>query len=344
MFPNHKTLQYDLAREELAGAARCIGVLLLIVVFGTLGFWFIEHENNWDLWKSLFFTLITITTVGYGDQGLSVNGERFAAVLLLFGIGAATYSLTSLVQIVVTYQAAWKRKMQRKIDRLSEHYIICGFGRIGRTVAEQLKNEGAHFVIVDHDEDVLQQAVDHGYLAMRGNSTEEEVLLQAGIERANGLICATSSDAENVFVTLCATELNPKAFIASRAGADNAARKMEKAGADLVVSPYTTAGQNIADAILRPNLARFLNRHRSGNVELGEFTVDNGSALIGETVCQIGETFPNIVFVAIRQGEEGEQTRPGGEQVFQTDDIVTVAGPSADLASLYAKAQMTVLA
>ena len=109
-----RLFRIDLAGEELSAAIRCVAILLMVVVFGTLGFWYIEHDNDWDLWQSLFFTLITVTTVGYGDQGLSPTGEKFTAVVLLFGIGGATYSVTSLVQIAATYQTSWKKKMQKK--------------------------------------------------------------------------------------------------------------------------------------------------------------------------------------------------------------------------------------
>lgn len=329
------------ANEEFRAATRCIVILLTVVAFGTLGFWYIEHDNHWDLWKSLFFTLITITTVGYGDQGLSPTGEKFAAILLLFGIGSATYSITSLVQIAVSYQATRKQKMQNKIDRLVNHLIICGFGRIGRTVADELQNAAVPFVVVDCEPRIVEEALDHNFLAVQGNSTDDEVLHQAGITRAKGIICATSSDAENVFVTLCAHELNADAFIACRANTDSAARRMERAGATLVVSPYTTAGHNIADAILRPKLAQFLHSNRSGDIELGEFRIPEDSRLVGETVQSIGRDFPTVVFVAVRRHDADTPTRPGGNQSFSPGDAVTVAGPQRDLERLYLQAEGT---
>jgi voltage-gated potassium channel len=341
MLKTTRTIRLGLANDELSAAARCLCTLLIVVVFGTLGFWYIEHEQ-WGLWRSLFFTLITITTVGYGDQGLSPTGEKFAAILLLFGIAAATYSITSLVQIAVSYQSNRKKKMQNKIDRLTHHFIICGFGRIGRTLAEQLDTADTPFVIVDCKPEIVEEALDLGYLAFQGNSTDDETLRRAGVERAAGIICATSSDAENVFVTLCAHELNPRAFIAARASTDSAARRMERAGATLVVSPYTTAGINIADAILRPKLAQFLRSNRSGDIELGEFAIAESSPLVGETVRSIGERFPTIVFVAVRRQTDKIPTRPGGHQSFAADDAVTVAGPRSDLEQLYIEAERAV--
>ncbi|MCA9123525.1 MAG: NAD-binding protein [Planctomycetaceae bacterium] len=337
--PAHTIRRLSLGNEQFRAASRCIAILLTVVIFGTLGFWYIEHDNDWGLWKSLFFTLITITTVGYGDQGLSPTGEKFAAVLLLFGIGSATYSITSLVQIAVSYQSTRKQKMQNKIARLQDHLIICGFGRIGRTVAQELRKTEMPFVVVDCEPTIVEEALDHDFLAMQGNSTDDEVLRQAGIERAKGIICVTSSDAENVFVTLCARELNPGAFIACRAGTDSAARRMERAGATLVVSPYTTAGHNIADAILRPKLAQFLHSNRSGNIELGEFQISEDSKIVGETIQSVGREFPTVVFVAVKRHDADSPTRPGGNQAFCAGDAVTVAGPRRDLERLYLQAE-----
>ncbi len=333
----YQPTRLGLAQEELRAAMRCVAILICVVAFGTLGFWFVEGENDWDLWRCLFFTLITITTVGYGDEGLSPNGEIFAAVLLIFGIGTATYSITSLVQIAVNYQSMWKRRMQDKIDLLQGHYIICGFGRIGRTIAAELQTAGKPFVVVDRDADVIEQAIEQDYLALRGNSTEESTLQQAGIARAKGLICVTSSDAENVFVTLCANELNPDVFIASRSSTESAGRKMERAGASVVVSPYTTAGNRIIDAIMRPKLSKFLSK-TDGEFNLGELTVGANDGFDGRSIKSIGQQFPEIVFVAHRRDMKDKPTRPGGDTTLQSGDWIAVAGPRDELESLYSAA------
>ena len=213
-----------------------------------------HFEPTWGVWKAFFFTMITISTVGYGDQGISPLGERFAAVLLLVGIATATYSLSALVNVAVNCQLEWKRKMQRQIDQLQQHFIICGFGRIGKTVCEQLAAAGESFVVLEKDPDSYQAALDQGHLAILGDSTEDPNLRQAGVTRARGVICVINSDAENVFITLSVRELNPQAFIASRADAEGASRRGKRAGADLVISPYTTAGLTLARAVLDSDL------------------------------------------------------------------------------------------
>ena len=207
--------------EQAVVALRCAGVLSLIVVSGTIGFMLIEED--WGVWKSLFFTLITITTVGYGDEGLSIQGEVFATVLLLFGIGTATYSLSAFVKLAVSYQSAWKKKMQKKIDQLQNHYLIFGYGRMAVPVCTELQAAGISFVIIDNDPQRFDEAVECGYLAFCGSSAEDSTLEQVGVNRARGVICAIGSDAENVFAILSVRELNPNAFIVSRASTERAA-------------------------------------------------------------------------------------------------------------------------
>lgn len=244
----------ELAEPEAVEAKaifRCLLALVTVILIGTCGFMMVEPD--WGVWKSFFFTLITITTVGYGDAGLSESGQKFAVVLLLVGIGTATYSLSALVRIAIQCQLAWKCKMQKKINQLQDHFIICGFGRIGVTVCQKIAAAGVPFVVIERDEEACEAALHHGYLVIHGNSAEDDVLREAGLERARGVICVINSDAENVFITLCAREMNPTAFVASRAAAEGAVRRLERAGASLVISPYTTAGLTIANAILAPS-------------------------------------------------------------------------------------------
>ncbi len=332
MASSKNSLQLSLIDDELRAALRCMLALAFVIAFGTFGFTIIEPE--WGPWRSLFFTLITITTVGYGDKGLSPAGEAFTAILLVVGIATATYSLTSLVQIAVNYQSTWKRKMQGKINQLSDHFMICGFGRIGFTVAEQLRDAGIPLVVVDCEQHAIDLALEHDFLAVYGNSTDEDILHQAGIERARGIICAINSDAENVFITLCAKELNPGIFIAGRASTDCAARRMKLAGATLVVSPYTTAGHNIADAILRPKLPKHIRASHASDIELAGFEISPNSALAGMTVQSVREQYPAIVIVALTRPNGGTSVPPDSHERFLLGDAVTVAGKRSDLESI----------
>jgi voltage-gated potassium channel len=325
--------------DEALVALRCAGALSLVIAMGTLGFMLIEE--HWGVWKSLFFTLITITTVGYSDQNLSSQGEIFAAVLLLFGIGTATYSLTSFVQLAVSYQSAWKKKMQKNINKLQNHFLICGYGRMAEAICEELQEASIPFVAIDSNLQRIDVAIERGYLAIQGNSSEDQILEQAGVHRARGVICAIGSDAENVFAILCVREMNQKAFIASRASTESASRRMERAGANMVVSPYTTAGLNIADAILRPKLSEYLRNNRSKEcyLELMEFTIMENSPMEGNKLIEVGKYFSNVVFVAIKRPGQPPNVRPGGDEIFQSGDIVTIAGNPDELEQVYLRAE-----
>jgi len=316
-------------------ALRCVAALVGVTLFGTIGFFAIEPD--WDLWQSLYFTLITITTVGYGDEGLSADGRKFATVLLLAGIGTATYSLSILVQVAVSYQLCWRRRMQQHIDRFHDHIVVCGFGRMGKTICELLAGSGVQFLVVERDETEYQDAIDRGYPAIHGNATEDEVLHKAGVDRCRGVVCVIDSDANNVFITLSARDLNSDAFIACRADTEGAVSKVQRAGASLVVSPHYSAGVDIATAILRPHLAEFLRcgRSASADFELGEVTIEKGSPVVGQTVSEFGGSEEAVVFVAMKRPGGETIVRPGGNVAFQTGDVVIVAGSPKDLARVY---------
>jgi len=315
-------------------ALRCIAALVAVTAFGTAGFLLIERD--WGLWDALYFTLITITTVGYGDEGLSSNGQMFATLLLLVGIGTATYSLSVLIQLAVNYQLAWKRKMQQRINQLHDHIVVCGFGRMGRTVCERLAAGEVRFVVIEHDEAGYRAAIDLGYPAIHGNATEDEVLRKAGVERCRGVVCVLNADAENIFITLNARYLNEGAFIACRAETDGAVDKVRRAGASLVVSPHYSAGVNIASAILRPHVAGAMQSSCPADTGFGldEVDIPEGSPLAGQTINRFGKSEDSIVFVAIQRPGGETIVRPGGEERLQPGDVVIVAGAPTNLSRM----------
>ena len=317
--------------EQARATFRCVITLFLVILAGTTGFFFIEKD--WSLWQSLYFTLITITTVGYSEQDLSRHGQMFAAVLLLCGIGTATYTLTSLAQIATDYRRSWRRRMQQKFNRLSDHYLVCGFGRMGMTICEELHRAGKPLLIIDTDTEAYNRAIELGYLAIHGSADDEKVLQDAGVDRARGVVCATASDAENVFITLCIRERHRTAFIACRASCDNAARRMSHAGASLVVSPYSTAGLNVVDAILRPgsSAVRRVDPSSEGQFELSELQIGAASPLYDMSIGDLERSFPSVVLIAVGRGDEPPRIGPPRDLVLQDGDAITVAGRRTDL-------------
>lgn len=305
---------------------RAVITLCGVVLFGTVGFMLIEQD--WTLWRSIYFTLITITTVGFGDDGISEAGQKFAAVLLICGIGTATWTLTAVVQFAVSYQFEWQRRMRTMIKTSSDHIVICGFGRIGRKIGSELSESGIPCVVIDRDESRIGEAIECGHMAVHGDTTDESVLLDAGLERARAIVCATSSDAENVFITLTAREINPRAMIASRANSESSARRMENAGASLVVSPFLTAGVDLARAIVKPHLAELLRNSQRTDADfaLTEVLVAPGSPLEGETPRTYGREEDSISFIAIKRAGEETIYRPGGQESFRPHDVIIAAG------------------
>jgi len=312
---------------------RCVLALTAVVAVGSLGFMLIE---NWPAWKSIYFTLITITTVGYGDEGLSPHGKAYAAALVIGGIGVATYSLSLLVQTAVNYHSDWRKKMQDSVDSMQNHVIVCGFGRMGRAVCEQLVREEALFVVIDPSAESCEKAIEHGFKIIQGNAADDGVLAQAGIDRARALVCAAACDAENVFITLSGRELNKELFIVSRADGTGAMRKLRRAGASLVVSPHQTAGSKVATTIVRPQVtgAADLDHDRIEGLQLDEIFIDEDSPLCGQTVAGYGMQERQIVFVAIIRSHGERIVQPRGDTTFQNDDIVVVVGQDEDLARM----------
>ncbi len=307
------------------GATRALLALLGVVLFGSLGFMGVE---GWDFWKSLFFTLITVTTVGYSDYGLSPAGERVASVLLLGGIAVATYAFGQLVQAVVNFRETKRRAMNNRIMKMSDHWIICGLGRIGKAVCIHLAQRNIPFVVIDHDEKTIDDAIECGFIAVAGDATEDDVLDDLGVTRAKGVACLTNSDPENIVITLSARELCPDVLIISRAEHEHSIRKIKRAGANRVISPVLSGGRQIAAAITDPHLAEMLESSAvaEGLVELSEIEVREGSTLAGQSIKELGGSHDSLVFVAIKDEAGAIRLRPHGDETLTVGDVIIIAG------------------
>ncbi|MEM6329185.1 MAG: potassium channel protein [Planctomycetota bacterium] len=316
--------------SEGSAIIRCALLLIGVIAVGTLGFHLIEED--WTLWDCFYFTIVTITTVGYGDYGLCRNGQAFAALLMVSGFGVFTYSLTTLVRIAADSDAARRRKMKRDISQCEGHIVICGYGRVGRTICAEVRRGGLDCVVIESSEQGYRKAVDDGRLVVHGHASEDEVLVLAGVKRARGIVCVVDSDAENMFITVSARDLNPDITIISRAESETAGQKLRRAGASLVVSPHQMAGETVANAVLNPRLSKFMgaaceNRHL---FRMGETVVHPGSELSGQTIEAFGGKAEGLVFIAIER-EDGEMViRPRGYEGFRDGDVVIYAGSPAD--------------
>jgi len=305
---------------------RSISGLLSVVLTGVLGFRLIE---GWSFGRSLYFTLITITTVGYGDEGISPAGRVFAVILLLSGIGIASYTLALVVQTAVADPFTQRKRMQRQIDKMSGHVVLCSYGRMGKAVAAELQLEGMTFVVLEKNDELFQQARDKGYVVLHGDPCCDAMLIAAGVECADTLVAATSSEGDNILISLSSLALNGELTIVARADDEGSVHKLKLAGADRIVTPHQSGGKEVAHRIAHPGIASFLSRTQTngGDVALAELVVEAGAKLDGRKLGEYGrEEGRALAFVALERGTEPLRIPPGGQESLRAGDRLILAG------------------
>lgn len=305
-----------------------------VIFLGTTGYVMVE---GWSVFDSLYMTIITITTVGYGEvHPLSNSGRVFTLFLIVGGVGTILYTLNNAARILIEGELQdifGRRKMEKKIKGLKDHYIVCGYGRMGKVICKELHEKGSQFVVVEKE----QAGADYedNILFIKGDATRDDVLREAGIERARGLISVLSTDAENLYVVLSAKVLNPELNIVARAGEEGSEQKLLRAGADRVVSPYHIGGLRIAHSLLKPAVVDFIEfATRSGNIDLQmeEVYVRDGSRITGMTLdeCGIGREL-GIIIVAIKKGGGEMRFNPTFKTTIKAEDILIALGERAKL-------------
>jgi voltage-gated potassium channel len=321
--------------QQLLRATTIIAAILLL---GTLGYMAIE---GWTALDAVYMTVTTMATVGFGEiHPLSSNGRLFTIGLIILGVGGALYLLTAMMQFVFEGHLGRnleRRRMQRRIESLREHFILCGYGRVGRQVARDFQSAGVPFVLIDVNQASLDTAADEGCLCVRGDAADDETLRRAGIDRARGLVTCVNSDADNIFVTLSARALRSDLFIVARGNNDDAAPKLRRAGADRVVSPYSIGGRQMAMLATRPAAVEFVDRvlgRADVDLLLEDFAIGPGSPLVGKTVRQVGqEIAPGVLILAIRRQAQ-LVTQPPADTAVGIGDELVAFGTSAQLRAL----------
>jgi voltage-gated potassium channel len=304
--------------------------LVALVLIGIAGFHYIE---GWTWFEGFYMVLTTITTIGYGElHPLSHIGRIFNSVIIVLGVGLVLLLTGGAAQALLEFELEsvfGRRRMEREISRLSGHYIICGAGRVGRSVARELARKPEPFVVVDTDEAKLKSYASEGWLSLAGDATHESVLRLARIEHARGLVAATTTDAINIYVILTARGLNPKLKIIARASEEDAEKHLLTAGADSVVLPYTFAGYRIAQTFMRPHVVDFfdtaMNRQRP--LEIEEVQVHPGSAIMGKTLeeSRIRQELGVIVLAIKGEGSE-MRFNPAPDDVIHRGDHLIAMG------------------
>jgi voltage-gated potassium channel len=300
----------DQTRRRLLWIA---SAMLGTLVVGTAGFVWIEHYTVFD---AFYMTLITVTTVGYGEvHPLSEAGRVFNSFVILFGVSTIFLAIGGMTQIAIDLelnQFFGKRRIKNMIDKLEGHVILCGYGRVGRGAAEELTRIGAAFVVVDHDEDRVERAMKAGVLAVLADASSDETLRDVGIARAQGLIATLASDADNLFLILSAKSLNAKLRLSARVSEESSEQKMRRAGADYVFAPYNTTGHRMAQALLKPHVQQFIDfttRQNIGlNVGIEQVLVTEKSSCIGRSLAEMPiRKDTGVIVLAIRKAT-GEMT------------------------------------
>jgi voltage-gated potassium channel len=313
-----------------------VGLIALIISFGTSGYMTLE---GWSLLDSLYMTVITIASVGFKEvHDLSTNGRIFTIILIIGGAGTVLYTLNTGAKIILEgelQEIFGRKRLEKKLKDLKDHYIVCGYGRMGKIIARELKQEKLKFAVIEKNEVLLDSDEKEEFLIIQGDATKDELLKRAGIERAKCLISVLPTDAENLYVVLSARGLTPSLLIVARAGEEGSEQKLLRAGADRVVSPYHIGGLRMAHSVLKPAVVDFIEfATKSGNIDLQieEITIQEGSDLVGNSLdhCGIGRDL-GIIIVAIKERSGEMKFNPTFRTIIEAGDTMIAVGETSKL-------------
>lgn len=308
-----------------------------IIVVGVLGYVIIE---GWNFLDSIYMTVTTITTVGYREvHPLSDGGRIFSIFLMLGGVGGALYTLSGIVGYVIegNLGTVWeRRKMQKKINNLKEHFILCGFGRVGEEIARTFHEEEVPFIVIENKPECVARLEKSEYIYLEGDATTDDVLKMAGIERARGLIAAVGSDTDNTYITLSARGLCPNIYIEARASNEEAVTKLERSGANRIILPHAIGGKRMALLALRPAVVDFIDNviySHGQEMRLENVDVRENSRLIDLTIKEVRDK-TRIAVLAVQKNGRTLKPNPTGEEIVEGGDKLIVIGTREQLSSL----------
>ena len=302
--------------------------LVTLFAFGTAGYMIIEH---WNFFDSFYMMIITIATLGGEVYPLSTAGHVFTIVLILFGVGTSFYILTSIVQATMeTEFGAFRRsRMEARIRKLDNHFVLCGYGRVGEAIANTLKQQKSDFVVIDHNLNTYNRAIQDGCLCIMDDATKHDVLKRAGIEKAKGLITAFGDDAYNTYAVLTAREINPLLTIIGRANNNDAVRRLKQAGATHIILPEVIGGQQMARLALRPSTVQFIETvlaSSKGEYLVEEVYINENSTLISKNIKDIEEKFAGVRILAIRERDGDIIINPSLSTTIEAGGSLTAFG------------------
>lgn len=333
---NAKPGDSSVRRGMIYGAA----LLSFVLIAGTFGYMLIE---DMDTLESIYTTVVTVSTVGLGSAyEFSTWGRVFTIFLIVVGVGAMLYFILNLIEfLIVEYlqEIRRRRKMVRRIQKFEDHFVVCGFGRVGESVADELASNKAQFVVVDTDEDRCEKCIDKGYYAIEGDATEVDVLVEAGVEKARGIVGAFPTDADNMYVVVSARELNPELMIVVRSDRVEAESKLKRVGADRVVQTHLLVGRRMANLLLRSEVCDFFDLSVRGDrpeFDLTEMTLGSESPLVGKTIrdTRLRERTGMTILAVRKKGEAGFNSNPSTDTLIEAGDNLIIIGTPEQLKNL----------
>ena len=325
--------------EESTIVVRLVVGLAIVVIVGTAGYSSLE---GWSWLDSLYMTVITITSIGFGEvHELSGQGRVFTIFVILIGFGVVAYAAVTISRLLVEGEVEKilsRRQSMKAIEKIKDHYIVCGYGRMGALVCKEFHARGIPFVVIDNESETQEKVIQAGFFLSPGDATEEDVLLGANIKTARGMVSVLNSDAANVYTVLTARELNSDLEIVARAGEESAIKKLRRAGANRVISPYQIGGHRIVMGILKPTVMSFLEvamDHRELNIELEEIRLSESSDYCGKKLIDTNiRKELNLVIIAVKKRDSRMVFNPGPDTVVEADDTLITMGESKNLEEL----------
>ncbi len=312
------------------------GAIAIIIISGVTGYMLIE---GWNFMDALYMTIISVTTTGFSEvHQLDTAGRIFTILLIVGGSSAAVYALTVIVQFVMEGHlgsALWRRNMKNRVNHLKNHFILCGYGRVGQEIAKILSVEKAEFVVIDKNREAINQAEMDNHLCVLADAASDEALKEAGIEHARGLIVALGNDADSTYVILSARQLNPKIFIEARVSAPEAEGKLKRAGADRIISPYSIGARRMAMLALQPEVADFIDiiSFKGQELHLENLTVGIGSPLADKTLSE-ARLHGKAIVLAINKNNGKLLANPSDTEKIQAGDGLIAMGTRDDLRAM----------
>jgi voltage-gated potassium channel len=331
-----KRLPHPLRRFRLPAA-----LLAVVIVYGIAGYMLIEQ---WNLLDAFYMTIITISTVGYKEvQPLSNTGEIFTSTLIVVGVGTMLYGFGVFAETLtdnsfIHYRR--ERQLERSLNQLRDHFIICGYGRIGTQIVAEFEAHNIPYAVIDQTEDAVMRLRNEDRLHVEGDASSEEILKLAGIERARGLISAVDSDERAVYIILAARALKPELYLISRAGRPESIRRLELAGANRIISPYQMAGHRMAELAVRPALVDVMDslHHGESEIAVEEMLVQPNVAVVGKTIAGAGLVSPDSAKVlAVRRRDGTLHANPSADLLLEEGDLVIALGSEEQLFASAAK-------